>query len=162
MSENLGRLWYISEFQSSEPLLFRYTWCYAGLLHILETSAALWTNKLLTYHKPCCKVSKFIYCICIPVILSAWHGLLCLHMRFCWSTIVCHTVMTLSFRTDGSGQTVQTQIRLLLEEQSDQILHRLLFHLHLLKGQNSLWFGLFVWILGSLLQHFLVCENLGT
>ena len=29
------------------------------------------------------------------------------------------TVMTLSFRTDRSGQTVQTQIRLLLEEQSD-------------------------------------------
>ena len=38
--------------------------------------------------------------------------------------------MTLSFRTDRSGQTVQTQIRLLLEEQSDQCLHCLLFHLH--------------------------------
>ena len=34
------------------------------------------------------------------------------------------------FWTDGSGQTVQTQIRLLLEEQSDQGLHCLLFHLH--------------------------------
>ena len=31
-----------------------------------------------------------------------------------------------------SGQTVQTKIRLLLEEQSDQSLHCLLFHLHLL------------------------------
>ena len=30
-----------------------------------------------------------------------------------------------------SGQTVQTQIKLLLEEQSDQGLHCLLFHLHL-------------------------------
>ena len=39
-------------------------------------------------------------------------------------------LITLSFRTDGSGQTVQTQIRLLLEEQSDQGLHCLLFHLH--------------------------------
>ena len=39
--------------------------------------------------------------------------------------------MILSFRTDRSGQTVQTQIRLLLEEQSDQGLHCLLFHLHL-------------------------------
>ena len=38
------------------------------------------------------------------------------------------TVMTLSFQTDRSGQTVQTQIRLLLEEQSDQGLHCLLFH----------------------------------
>ena len=41
------------------------------------------------------------------------------------------TVMIQSFRTDRSGQTVQTQIRLLLQEQSDQGLHCLLFHLHL-------------------------------
>ena len=34
-------------------------------------------------------------------------------------------VMTLSFRTDRSGQTVQ-----ILEEQSDQGLHCLLFHLY--------------------------------
>ena len=40
--------------------------------------------------------------------------------------------MILSFRTDRSEQTVQTQIRLLLEEQSDQGLHCLLFHLHFL------------------------------
>ena len=37
------------------------------------------------------------------------------------------------FRTDRFGQTVQTQIRLLLEEQSDQGLHCLLFHLSLTK-----------------------------
>ena len=40
------------------------------------------------------------------------------------------TVMILNFQTDRSGQTVQSQIRLLLEEQSDQCLHSLLFHLH--------------------------------
>ena len=40
------------------------------------------------------------------------------------------TVMILSFRTDRPGQTVQTQIRLLLEEQSDQGLHCLPFRLH--------------------------------
>ena len=40
------------------------------------------------------------------------------------------TVMILSFRTDMPGQTVQTQIRLLLEEQSDQGLHCLPFRLH--------------------------------
>ena len=34
------------------------------------------------------------------------------------------------FWTNISGQTVQTLIRLLLEEQSDQGLHCLLFHLH--------------------------------
>ena len=52
-------------------------------------------------------------------------------------------VMILSFRTDRSGQTVQTQIILLLEEQSDQGLHCLLFHLHLFaeipKGLGSLF-----------------------
>ena len=41
-----------------------------------------------------------------------------------------YTVMILSFRTDMPGQTVQTQIRLLLEEQSDQRLHCLPFRLH--------------------------------
>ena len=38
----------------------------------------------------------------------------------------------LSFQTDWSGQIVQTQIRLLLEEQSDQGLHYLQYCLHLL------------------------------
>ena len=37
--------------------------------------------------------------------------------------------MILNFRMDRSEQTVQTLIRLLLEEQSDQGLHSLLFHL---------------------------------
>ena len=42
------------------------------------------------------------------------------------------TVKVLNFRTVRSGKTVQTQIRLLLEEeQSDQGLHCLQFHLHL-------------------------------
>ena len=49
------------------------------------------------------------------------------------------TVMFLSFRTDMPGQIVQTQIRLLLEEeQSDQGLHCLLFRLHCL---DSLLYG---------------------
>ena len=41
------------------------------------------------------------------------------------------TVMLLGFWTSRSEQTEQTQISLLLEEQSDQGLHCLLFHLHL-------------------------------
>ena len=48
------------------------------------------------------------------------------------------TVMILSFRTDRPGQTVQTQIRLLLEEQSDQGLHCFPFRLHRL---DSLLYG---------------------
>ena len=47
-------------------------------------------------------------------------------------------VMILSFWTDRSEQKVQTQIRLLLEEQSDQGLHCLPFHLHHL---DSLLYG---------------------
>ena len=43
----------------------------------------------------------------------------------------------LSFRTDRSWQTVQTQIRLLLEEQSDQGLHCLQFPLYLLDASPS-------------------------
>ena len=49
-----------------------------------------------------------------------------------------NTVMILSFWRDRSGQTVQTQIRLFLEEQSDQGLHCLQFQLHLL---GALAFG---------------------
>ena len=43
------------------------------------------------------------------------------------------TLKILSFLTDRSGQTMKTQIRLLLQEQSDQGLHCLLFHPHLLE-----------------------------
>ena len=46
--------------------------------------------------------------------------------------------MILSFRTYRPGQTVQTQIRLLLEEQSYQGLHCLPFRLHRL---DSLLYG---------------------
>ena len=49
-----------------------------------------------------------------------------------------NTVMILSFRTDRPGRIVQTQIRLLLEEQSDQGLHCLPFCLHRL---DSLVYG---------------------
>ena len=47
--------------------------------------------------------------------------------------------MILRFRPDRSRQTVQTKIRLLLEEQSDQGLHCLLFALHLF---NEKYLGL--------------------
>ena len=44
---------------------------------------------------------------------------------------ILNTVIILNIGTDRSGQTVQTQIRLLLMEQSDQGLLCLLFCLHL-------------------------------
>ena len=72
-----------------------------------------------------------------------------------------YTAIIQSFRTDRSGQTVQTQIRLLLEEQSDQGLHCLLLHLHLF--DEIPWeLVSFSWILGRLQQSFLTSKNLGT
>ena len=59
-------------------------------------------------------------------------------INYCEKKNVKTTVMILSFQTDMSGQTVQTQIRLLLEEQSDQGLHCLPFCLHHL---DSLLYG---------------------
>ena len=66
------------------------------------------------------------------------------------------TKMILSFQTDWSGQIVQTQIRLLLEEQSDQGLHYSQYCLHLL---DALLYGK-----TSYFQFYdvLVSENLGT
>ena len=60
------------------------------------------------------------------------------------------TVMTLNFGTDRSRQTVQSQIRLLLEDPLASF------------SLNTLRFGLFVPILGRLQQCFLASENLGT
>ena len=71
------------------------------------------------------------------------------------------TVMILSFRTDRSGQTMQTQIRLLLEEQSDYGLHVLLFHMHLFDKKIPEVWPLFL-ILDKLQQSFLASKNLGT
>ena len=48
----------------------------------------------------------------------------------CFSFVVTNYRNDLKFKTNRSGQTVQTQIRLFLEEQTDQGLHCLLFHLH--------------------------------
>ena len=69
------------------------------------------------------------------------------------------TVMILSFQTDTLGQTVQTQIRMLLEKQSDQGLHCLPFHLHRL--DSFLYGGVIVQILEWLQQIFWVSEYLG-
>ena len=49
--------------------------------------------------------------------------------------------MILNFWTDRSGQTVQTQIRLLLEEQSDQGLHCLLLWIR--KFSSDFYFAIF-------------------
>ena len=58
------------------------------------------------------------------------------------SNLYLYTVMVLSFWTDRPLQTVQTQIRLLLEEQSDHGLHYLSFCLYRLEkflyGKTSL------------------------
>ena len=59
------------------------------------------------------------------------NNFLAVSLKFRFEAIMC-TVIILNIGTDRSEQTVQTQIRLLLMEQSDQGLLCLLFCLHLL------------------------------
>ena len=97
------------------------------------------------------------YLKCTVIFTSCELNILILN-RCQWKTCPQFFVMTLSFRTDRSGQTVQTQTRLLLVWSGSS-----LFAIPFASfGQNVLWFGLFVWILGSLQHKLLVSENLGT
>ena len=68
-------------------------------------------------------ITGTLFCFCRYEV----HGMLCENLCL---RLLPGTIMILNFRTDRSGQTVQTQIRLLLEDQSDQGLHCLLFHSH--------------------------------
>ena len=54
-----------------------------------------------------------------------------------------YTVQILCIGTDRSQQTVQTKIRLLLKKQSDQGLHCLPFHQHLLDALMQCYIKLF-------------------
>ena len=76
---------------------------------------------------------EVVFCTFFHVILSKQK-----FVAFVEIAVSSGTVMILSFRTDMPGQTVQTQIRLLLEEQSDQGLHCLPFRLQRL---DSLLYG---------------------
>ena len=57
--------------------------------------------------------------------------------------LVKSTVQILCIGTDRSQQTVQTKIRLLLKKQSDQGLHCLPFHQHLLDALMQCYIKLF-------------------
>ena len=69
------------------------------------------------------------------------------------------TVQILCIGTDGSQQTVQTKIRLLLKKQSDQGLHCLPFHQHLLDALMRCYIKLFLF-LGQLWHLFEVSQIL--
>ena len=69
------------------------------------------------------------------------------------------TVQILCIGTDRSQQTVQTKIRLLLKKQSDQGLHCLSFHQHLLDALMRCYIKLF-YFLGQLWQLFRVSQIL--
>ena len=56
---------------------------------------------------------------------------------------IIYTVQILYIGTDRSLQTVQTKIRLLLKKQSDQGLHCLPFHQHLLDALMQCYIKLF-------------------
>ena len=70
------------------------------------------------------------------------------HMEFCFVINLTKvdnwaTVQILCIGTDRSQQTVQTKIRLLLKKQSDQSLHCLPFHQHLLDALMQCYIKLF-------------------
>ena len=69
------------------------------------------------------------------------------------------TVMTLSFWTDIWNSADQDQTAPRGAVWSGSSLFAIPFASF---GQIILWFGLFVWVLGSLQQSFLASENLGT
>ena len=86
----------------------------------------LWNSRGDSMQKLACEGFAFIYpCSSLarkgpcfrPVAKNDW----CI--IFLSNVLLRSTVMILNFRADRSGQTLQTQIRLLLEEQSDQGLH---------------------------------------
>ena len=65
----------------------------------------------------------------------------CFLMHTC--IIIRVTVQSLCIGTDRSQQTVQTKIKLLLQKQSDQGLHCLPFHQHLLDALMQCYIKLF-------------------
>ena len=75
-------------------------------------------------------------------------------------TPIVFTIMTLSFRTDGPGQTVQTQIRLLQEEYLISVFTVCYSNDDILTKYPKVW--AFCLILGRLQQSFLASKNLGT
>ena len=83
------------------------------------------------------EASLFLFFIIIKTDLLRYGCIYTDMYTFCLYGIL-PTVLILSFRTDRSEQTVQTQIGLFLEEQSDQGLHCLPFRLHRL---DSLLYG---------------------
>ena len=107
--------------------------CYIPFrLYINKICIVLWFSLLLVFDA---SHQKYLQIILSLVMVAKWppFGKELLTLLTIYS--LCNnmsTVMTLSFRTDRSGQIGQTQIRLLLEEQSNQGLHCLLFHWHLL------------------------------
>ena len=94
-------------------------YCLSG---ILESIPGLQPNVLIQLYTMPMYLAQYKRC----------NGILEWRLRGILSQVNYSTVMFLSFRIYRSGQTVQTQIRLLLQEQSDQGLYCLQFPLHLL------------------------------
>ena len=111
------------------------SWVFTSTLGTLKYLAQENYTEVVGYPGPLAPESK-----ALPLNHGGAHSMLCFptYLRLVWSPksfpnllgVTLYTVMTLCFQTDRSGQTVQTQIRLLQEEQSNQGLHCLLFHLH--------------------------------
>ena len=84
------------------------------VLEVMRNETFLDKNNIKNYH-----LFEFLFLFAKKLMLATFSS----HDSFLQITVT-----ILSFRTNRSEQTVQTQ---LLEEQSDQGLHCLVFHLHL-------------------------------
>ena len=120
---------------------------YENMTNLFESLESSCLDSLIRFLLFCCRnLSPFFFC-CLGMIDSTQMYLkkkkkTLLIITFYNQTTVFHfknnkiacmlTVMTLKFWTGRFGPTVQSQIRLFLEEQSDQGLHCLLFQCHVL------------------------------
>ena len=118
-----GLLSYKDQLESWDFGLSKYKYYSLWVANYKDADQTVWMRRL---------VCTFVVHIWLKQVFSCsgWFRSGC--AVFAQPCICPNTVMILSFRTCMPGQTVQTQIRLLLEEQSDQGLHCLQFPLHFL------------------------------
>ena len=118
-------VWASSEGSGETARMRRLAWTFAariGEKYQIRLSQSIWSN---LYYVQIKIKEKFHFKCCIVIYYSSGE------LVKIYSSLS-STVMILIFRTARSGQTVQTQIRLLLEEESDQGIHCLPFHQHYL------------------------------
>ena len=97
------------------------TFCYIFCLRLCSWGCAGWSLRPTKINSVCLSLVTLCLGVKIKDCFGSWmfEGF---YDKMVWQ-LSKFTVMILNFRTERPGQTVQTQIRLLLEGQSDQGLH---------------------------------------